>query len=219
MPGQVFEAQFKLPYFSNLPEDVIINTFHFFWGGASYPTTTELQQIVTRLVAFYGTIWSTAGANDLAGWVNKTACSCKIYDLGDPTPRVPRLSVTAPLSCAQSTGGGLPCEVSLCISYQGTPLAGVPQASRRGRIYIGGIGAGGTGGTTTSFPVPSLVLRGAASSAATYLKGISASTSWTWGVWSRKLGAFTAATNGWIDDAWDTQRRRGQAPSVRTLWS
>jgi hypothetical protein len=39
-----------------------------------------------------------------------------------------------------------------------------------------------------------------------------------WSVWSRRNGGLSAVLGGWMDDRWDSQRRRRPAASVRTLF-
>jgi hypothetical protein len=41
---------------------------------------------------------------------------------------------------------------------------------------------------------------------------------YTWVAYSGKLGTGTVVTNGWCDNSFDTQRRRGQDPTVRDTW-
>jgi len=52
--------------------------------------------------------------------------------------------------------------------------------------------------------------------AATYLKGASdAAADWTWVVYSTVDNAMYPVDNGWVDNSWDTQRRRGVKPTAR----
>lgn len=42
--------------------------------------------------------------------------------------------------------------------------------------------------------------------------------SWTWVQYSTKLGVATAVSQGFVDNEWDTQRRRGKRSTARTNW-
>jgi hypothetical protein len=40
----------------------------------------------------------------------------------------------------------------------------------------------------------------------------------TWSVWSEANQTASPVRDGWVDDAWDTQRRRGLDSSARTTF-
>jgi hypothetical protein len=46
-----------------------------------------------------------------------------------------------------------------------------------------------------------------------------ASASWDWVVYSPTDDAYHEVANGWVDNAWDTQRRRGYKPTSRTTFT
>lgn len=105
----------------------------------------------------------------------------------------------------------LPAEVALCASYANDTEALVPRARRRGRIYISGwassINASGR-------PVSAGYngLEGAYSDYCIEVNGIGDLTA---GVWSRTTGDVFKIDRVWVDNEWDTQRRRGGKATVR----
>lgn len=113
-------------------------------------------------------------------------------------------------------GSAIPDEVSLCLSFQGTRGAGFPQARRRGRVYIGPFNSTALNGNR-----PAAALMTAMANAAITLKAAVTAVGGTyaWDVWSPTDGASTHVNNGWIDNAFDTQRRRGVAYTSRTTWA
>ena len=40
----------------------------------------------------------------------------------------------------------------------------------------------------------------------------------TWVLWSRANNAMFNVVGGWVDNAFDTIRKRGNAPTARTTW-
>lgn len=212
--------QVAIPYFTRLPNDVVVNTFHFDWAGGGAPTLTNFNTLLSDINAFYSTIFPATGGNLINGSLVVTATSFKLFNLTDPEPRVPTFSTTATLGAQTDPLYSTPLEVALCLSYYATPISGVNQASRRGRLYIGPFGdLLSISGSPTAFTAPSTATITAFTTAAHNLKTSTTADSWIWVVYSRKLNSSAAIVGGWVDNAWDTQRRRGNAPTVRSLWT
>lgn len=212
--------QVGFPYFTGLPEDLSINTFHFNWLNPGDPGTTDYTNLCNDVILMYNAIFGVVGQQLMAGVINPAAVFQKVYNLTDPEPRPPRFMIT---------GSGVltdplfdtPLEVSLCLSYEGAKVAGLQQASRRGRIYLGPLGDIVTTvhGDPTHFPVPGTVWTTNILAAAHQLTVATIGHGWQWVVYSRKLGSSTPVVDGWVDNAWDTQRRRGNAATSRRTWT
>jgi hypothetical protein len=100
-----------------------------------------------------------------------------------------------------------PNELALCLSY----YASFNQPSRRGRLYIPKAFISGTAGK-----VPTSAQRDECGQFATAF-GKSLPSGALWGVWSSMNIAFTATTNWFVDDEWDTVRSRGLRALNRTV--
>ena len=97
---------------------------------------------------------------------------------------------------------------------------------RRGRIYLGPLAAvaadSSTGRPNTSF------VTAIKNAAAAYLASVTTDGTFTWVVHSHTTGASpgtydetgnsVTVNQGWVDNAWDTQRRRGMAPTTRSAF-
>lgn len=211
-------ATVVLPYVSNLPRDVTTNTF---WFSSEAAPSVYGAEIAARLIAFYTTIPGGA-ANPLSfylsGVISRAALACRVqcYDMSDPAPRPPSYEQNWTLSGA--SGDNLPNEVSVVGSFQGDRVAGVNQARRRGRVFIGPLKVSALG-TNTATNTPTVV-----SGLRTTLKGAMtdlASQNTTDAFWvarSQTTGDITTVTNGWVDNDFDTQRRRQPRASVRDTW-
>lgn len=213
-----YKVTWQLNYFTNLPEDVIVNTFCFVWPVGT-PTLTNWGNLRDDLLAFYQNNFSIGANLYMAPWLTLTGPRIKAYNLADPEPRTPVYQSTRTMADHRATSTVTTQETAVVLSFQGDPASGVNQATRRGRIYLGGFADIVEPGTSSTFPgLASDVLAGVAANATT-LKSATAGHGWVWSVFSRKLGTSQAVTNGWVDDALDTQRRRETPATTRTLWT
>lgn len=192
-------------------EDRYINTWHFLIEAAA-DRAVEANLIDIALTAFYNAI----DAN-MSSVVHTVSPQTKHYDLSEPEPRTPFR--TASLGALTSSTGPtlLPPELSVVLTYQANTVSGQSQRRRRGRIYCGPW-SGGANTSGTGRPLAAIVT--SVASAADALKDTSLSApNWKWVVYSRVSGLTSQVTNGWVDDEWDIQRRRGLTAATRTLWS
>lgn len=138
----------------------------------------------------------------------------KLYDRADPKPRAPKSQGTFNFT-SLPVGNPAPPEVALCLSFQDTPLSGFPQSRRRGRVYLGPLDASIVDSAGRPASTTITTIRNAAE--ALRVASVSATT-WDWAVWSTVNGTASGVANGWLDDEFDTQRRRGRLPTVRTIF-
>jgi len=214
--GQIY-VQVRIPARTGINSDDAINTFVF--TGVDEP---EDQATVAagKLWSFYNelSVGQTIRVRDfISGELNTAGTRAKIYDLSDPKPRVPIWDQSLGVGSQTSSAASFPSEVALCLSYQSEPVSGVAQARRRGRIYIGPLAAA-TGTATAQTPVRPVA--GHMTSLGAAAKALSSGPVGTqWCVWSRKNSAFYPITHGYVDNAFDTQRRRGVDTTSKSLWT
>lgn len=135
----------------------------------------------------------------------------KVFNRADPTPRVPTDEGTFNFTTAPS-GAPCPPEVALVMSFQGAAASGTPQARRRGRVYFGPLDAS----FIDSSGRPNATLLNLLDGFGTALLAASGSAGgWEWGVYSTVDAITVAVINGWVDDEFDTQRRRGRLATIR----
>lgn len=214
----IIRAQVVLPYLSGKPEDVAVNTWHFSSGTAA---GADLELARDHLVEAYtvappngpsGNALSPLGAH-LSNAISRVTfpARIKLYDLAAPMPRpVTEFTFTLPTSI-NPTADEMPAEVALCGSFYA--LRNLPR--QRGRIYFGPF----TVNATQDEPVnqrahPRLQLRETIHGLLKRLISKPANTV-NLAVYSRMDNVARAVTAGWVDDAFDTQRRRGQDASGR----
>lgn len=214
----IYRFQVQIPYFTNIPGDVITNDFHFSFLVGN-PLDADYLTCANNIVAFYNTIYGDITFGDcMAPWVVPASTYLKVYNVNDPTPRAPRYETVMPLADNRMTDSGIPTEVAVCASFQGDPVSGEPQARRRGRVFIGGLGQVCDPGDADEFPNVHPDLRDAICAAMDGLQQASGPDGWQWVVYSRVNNTGAPITNGWVDNAPDTQRRRGQGSTARSVW-
>ena len=200
------KAQVQLQIDSALPEDRPVNTFHF---NVVTVNDTTLDLIAAVLKGAYDSFATT-----FSGVVAQNGHGLKMYRMTDTPPRVPVYDDTFNLDTNPS-GDGLPPEIAICVSFQGDRVSGEPQARRRGRIYLGPCKEDDNAATGT----PGAGLVTAAAAFGQYILDASVlDTGWTWCVYSTVDNELVDITNGWVDNAWDVQRRRGLTPTSRTTF-
>lgn len=205
-----YQVQVELRTQTGIPADNIINTFAFQWVGSGDP---DFETLVGLIDDFYDEMGQDVFSNVLAG--ASGAHQVKIYDLTDPSPRPP-----VHIGSFQQTGGTnpLPAEVAICASFQGIQEAGYSQARRRGRVFIGPLRSATIGTGSDGYPRVSVGTRTAIATACSDLQANASAADWAWCVWSRSDDELYIVNNGWIEDEFDTQRRRGPGPLTRSTW-
>jgi hypothetical protein len=237
-------AEVHLPDHNGVPADDAINTFVFANSATGAEPATTAFNVADALEHFYNAGADTAHRVQtyLAANLDNGAGKAHIifYQLAAAGSIVPHTPLGGPIldhpfTIATGTGTGLPRESAVVLSLS-APHAGIaedvpggvagpkgdthPAARHRGRVYIGpldnaALGAGVNG------PGVSAACRDALAAAAallmTNVNTIAGGTHY-WGIWSRKDSVIYPITSGYIDDAFDTQRRRGIGATARTTW-
>ena len=204
-----------------LPLDQTFNTF--------YTDTVSAPATVTpAFTSFYTTIWPLLHPS-LAG--GASALKIDQYAIPDTRPPAgmgfgPPLSTTnCNLPAATVGAAGYPSEVSITLSFHAdyTTIpehigSTRPRARYRGRVYLGPMGENSgftqtTGGRWTVVAASALTTITGAASTLLHVSSLG------WSVFSRKNWALYPVIGGWVDNAFDVQRRRGTAASAKSLWS
>lgn len=201
-------ATATLPYTTNIPEDVATNTVYFDCDNSTLPA--NWNEIAARVIAAYHVL-DTNLSNLISRGTN--ICTVTLYDMSDPEPRAP-LDIF-PFTLANAAAGvtDLPPEVALCASYHSAFVSGIPNPRRRGRVYLGPFS---TGSTALTRPPDALRLL-CVDWAETLWTPIGAADV-TWVQRSETTGVTAPVVGGWVDNEWDTQRRRGRRSTARTLF-
>lgn len=204
----LIDAMVVIPMDSGLAADSAVNTFKFSVGTSD---DTSYNAIRSKLAIFYGKVqehWSSV--------VNPTAVRLKLYAHGAPVPRAPLYDEL--LGLAAGTGvDELPSELAVCISYQAARVSGIPQARRRGRIFFGPLQKSVNANGRVYF----LVVDDMVDAAKSMCEACIADPLLDWVIISgvpTALGDVGHVVNGWVDNAFDVQRRRGVDPTLRTTW-
>lgn len=201
----IFEAD------SELPADAMVNTLYFEGSGS------DPENVFDMVFDFFDAD-PTGLTSPISEYMSNAALTgqvtFKLYDLADAEPRVPVAEETRTLANISSSAA-LPTEVALVFSYHSAFTSGTAAARSRGRIYIGGLAA-----FTNTNGRPASTLTGTMAAAGRDLiQASNASVSWEWQQYSTLTETGRIAVGGWVDNAWDTQRRRGLDSTVRTTFT
>lgn len=189
------DIQVVLHNANGLPQDDYVNTLHY---EINAPDTVEgtCDDIKAAYQGFIGFM-----SDDINGM------TIRVYDPG-LNPGGP--SFTKNYAFAPAIAGGA-SELACCLSYAtvDNPDASTPR--RRGRIYLGPLSGSATGQKRPITTLRTGVLALGQALAAAGNAGNS-----TWLMYSQTDGTYSKIESIWVDDAWDVQRRRGLAPTLRT---
>lgn len=199
------------------PEDRYVNVFYF----QDAPPPGDLATLCAAVEGFYKDVpagSSTPVMHYLSGISGYAGSNIRVYDLDDPMPRAPLIDW--PMSVgghAGSSSKNLPDEVALCLSYSAGPASGLPIARRRGRVYIGPFSDNAlrTGEGVSTESAPAQALMDVIVDAASAMRSIAEGAGYSWSVWSPTDQLATTIVDWHVDNAWDTQRRRGNKPTAR----
>lgn len=235
----ILKATTVFDHISGLSEDRVSNTFHFSTAAAVDDDAT-LDAIQDAIEDFWVLSHNNAGGEmgSLSGFIGpeiaRTA-HLKIYDAEGAPPHFPVRDVDFAISAAMSANP-LPGECAVVGSFQGAKVSGEDQARKRGRVFIGPLCTDASQ-TVSSVARPSSAIINSLGAALEHLRVDSEFTAaWSWVVYSkgarqrvlqpdgvsyRATGplldpTWSPITNWWVDNAFDTQRRRGKAATVKT---
>lgn len=201
-------AQVILATADAIPANFVTNTWAFEMNTAATVVTEVRAALVTfylAMNAFYSPVLAQNGHR------------IKFVNIDDPKPQYPFDERTFNFASPPS-GSSLPREVAMVASFQADRLSGSPQARRRGRLYIGPLKTSicATDGNPTA--VIQTGIPAAMAQFKTDIDAIAVLDGVTWLVWSGVNGFGVPVSNGWTDNAFDTQRSRGNEATARVTW-
>lgn len=171
---------------------------------------TFATQWTSALTTFYNAL-RTAGA--LRGLAQNDHL-VKIYDIAAARPNYPLFERTFNLTSAPGTVE-MPEEVALCISYANTSAVTIPRGRRRGRIFISGWQeSANTDGRPTS-----TAINNSLTAFTDYVTTFNALGTLDASIWSRVNESTQPIQTAFVDNEWDTQRRRGGRATSRATWT
>lgn len=230
----------RLPQLSGLPSDVVEMTANVGTAGAGF-SVPNIASYVTAFRDFFNNAYAGMTdqlANYIAESVSRSASACQIlaYETDDLSGATPLGSPVGMLSFTMGNAGvgkSLPQEVSVVISYNGDltdvpisapnptppPLTIRPAQRRRGRIFLGPLQDISGEDASGEFRPTGLFLLDVALAFEGMATDINAIAGDDLAVWSKADAAFYPVVGGYIDNAWDTQRRRGLEATSRTTFT
>lgn len=211
----VYRLQSRFQWDSNLPEDVFVNTFYIKANSTgSQALGVSLDDAAGAISRFYTVAPTRGGAvNALAVYMPDSiiAHEVRVYDLGEALPRYPiaTYDFTANLTNLSSSEP-LPHEVALVGSYRSGQ-----GPRRRGRMYLGPLTDNANEQGRPSGQLQNSLLGALGDLFEGEGTMSNFGTEWAFVQVSPTDATAREVTRVSVDDAWDTQRRRGIASSLR----
>ena len=216
-----FQVRTVLQMGTLLPADVAATSMTII----SSDPTPNFDTIVSNFWNTSGTYGATTGtvAQLIGAQVIRTGSLSRIetYEIDLATGAVGTPIRYTPFNLGTGTGGStpLPSEVALCTSFAAGPAVGVNPARRKGRMFIGPLNEVSLDTSLANQAVVSSTARIILAGATERLADDLITAGHELAVWSRVDQAAYPVVRGWVDNAFDTQRRRGIEPSLRTVWT
>lgn len=222
-------AQATIPHDSGVAADAVTFTTH--WMNTSEATVDAVASNAFGKVAAF----IQEARNFYSSVYNPEAAVIKLYNVLDPEPRVPVLESAVAISSVSTNVNDLPAEVAIVISYEAAGESGANMKRRRGRFYFGPLAV--VSGDYSFIPNATvdffaqiaweqLVEATGVAVFATYSKytamGIPVGgtpTSEDEEQPELVPGSHRPVVTLWVDNAWDTQRRRGLTATYRKTYS
>lgn len=236
MAAEYYRVQVTLPMDSGLPQDSVVNTWSFM-NETTAVTLTDCTAIRNRLDAFY-----TSLSGIFSSQINPTNVGIKVYKMTDALPRLPVFEDVIDIGTLLTTGTDLPPEVAICLSFKAAAASGALVRRRRGRVYLGPVKLA-PATNEDIFEMTTTMADNVATFAKTNI--LDANDDLVWAIYSPSqhhgvpvggdinerdpvtnnpvypenpallAGAFYEVAELWVDNAWDTQRRRGIEATYR----
>lgn len=225
----------QLQQFGGLPQDRVENVVNV--GFAAEPTPGEVISCLSEFGSFYIDI-SGAQVQSVSQYLsevllrNPGGASIYAYKTNDLTGATPLGSPVGSSTFTLDSAVGTtqyPEEVCVALSFNGElldipqtapnptppPLTIRPAQRRRGRIYIGPLGNNAATDGPQSLRPSTQFMTDLGIAFAKMCNDIATATTGEVCVWSKADAATYAVVEGFVDNAWDTQRRRGLSASAR----
>jgi hypothetical protein len=216
---------------SNIPDDQFMNNWVFTTPTGAY-TQAEVDAVLTDIEAFYNVAEPTTAnkvTDFLSNEISRAAGGAEhmVYDITgflDGTPHgSPTFRKVWTLGASNAPAAvNLPSEVAVVLSFNASYAGDAeflgatrPRARDRGRVYIGPLNVNSDEADPETRARPFIGLRNTLAGRAEVLMNASGH---AWSVWSRVNAAVEPVVGGWVDNAFDIQRRRGPEPTSRILF-
>jgi hypothetical protein len=201
--ADVIRAICTLAAVNGVSKDSCVNVLHF----KTVSRAGEIEEIVASVQAYYDMLSSKIGAS-----ISRETSSVRCYALSDPKPREPL--VTASLGMTQPGNSELPREVGLVTSWQATEVSGSLSRRFKGRTFVGPLSGDATlDGDNMSRPTTGTVAK-LVQAANVLLARNDANQEFS--IYSVTDQVARKVTSGYVDNAWDTVRSRGQRDTIRS---
>lgn len=214
-----FQARCTLRSVNGVPADDCINTFAFVADPLS-----DIQLLADAFANFWNSS-STGQTNAVGEYINDSILRSDgllVEIIQSPqTPPNPPIGGGIYDLVASGSPVPVPQEVALCLSmHTANYLTSATPGRERGRVYVGPLNtlAEGDPGTNQVSRPTDIFMQDVVFGINAVYESLVLNDAFL-AIWSRAAGTLSAVTGGWVDNEWDTQRRRGRPATGRTNYS
>jgi len=240
-----YRAQAVFAAFTGIPADAVVNSFHITTPTDDAALVEDVAELVRDFYVAEKGGQGDPVANYLGHAIADVGHQIKMYKLAVATGKTTPQEGAPPVHIEVfdfvgrgAAANGLPSEVAVCLSYKSDEEPTVPMRQKRGRIYIGPLKIAGVlsaDATRVERPNP-LGVNANLIAGAVALRADLEALGCEWVIYSRPYegrdaiprvgkpdlpaipardGSLYRIDHFWVDDAFDTVRRRGQKASSR----
>lgn len=202
-----------------------VNTFHF-----RKRTVTDNFTFIQEMVEDFYTRNDADPTNTVSAFLSPrirrdVPALVKIYDDNAPDIGGPIHTGSFPLT-APLSNVALPEEVAVCASFHAEPVLGLRKSSTSGRVFIGPLNDAAQTPSSGGRPDGAIIQALIAAMQELHDASSNAVDEHRWSIYSRTADERLdwdgptefPVIGGFVDNAFDTQRRRGLDPSTRSTW-
>lgn len=238
----LIKAVVELQRTSGISADTVNNDWYFLDADNNEVTAGDADDLRTAIVAWFNTIHAP-GTTDIASSISTTisraanAHTINFYSVESPPTYPfqwgsPKQVRSFTLDAALGGSNNIPGEVALVMTYHGDltdipetetnptppPATIRPASRRRGRIFWGPFNTQVLSQQAPdNEPFPNVLISNAIIGAGTGFQA-ALPVGIDWVVHSEAAQEAFVVTGGWVDNAFDSQRRRGNSPDARTTF-
>jgi hypothetical protein len=209
----------SIPRDTDLGADIVTNTFHFRTTTGNPFVGNNPANVAEALRRFYDVVppSGTAKVSSFMSGLNATPATARFYQLIPGLPDGPPYATEAIVINWGAGTTTYPEEAAACLSYRKVPQPGGQIRNERGRIFLGPLNSSAAQIIANRVRISGTFRTSATSAGArlqTEIRAIGLNVDWI--VWSPTTQQEHVIEEVYMDDAFDTIRSRGPAPSART---
>lgn len=207
-------TQTQVYWQDTLPRDMISHSLHFATGNPDPIDSVDYQGVADHLTAAFKSYYTA-----VEGTAHGRAFRTKVYNLDDATSSAPGGVKRAPHAVStnevgigvESDSTMAPRQVAAVLSFYSTDN----QPRHRGRVYLGPFAASAVAADVIPASISGTALAELVGQFGAVGSGLGLESDIHWVTFSRSGAGHATVSHWWMDNRWDTVRKRLRKPTSR----